>query len=190
MSKAKDLIPRIIDASDKKEAIEVLNDVLAALHLTHKYTDMVKLKDELEEEKENFERILHGYDMSDKTIDDMLNCRLSLNFLFRTITDKFSFEINKTKIYFEENKSTVKADSIKYLKLDQEATEIFNAKSATALKDVIGYAPQMREYTTLYAIAYGLYKELDGLLNSIRQFIDYLASAIKNEQIIKMQDAK
>lgn len=189
-SKAIDLIPKIISAQTKTDAIKVLNDTLVALHLTNKYTDLVKLKDELEEYEDRFIVITDAYEKSPKTVEDMLNTRLSLNFLYRDTVDTFSFKINSQKIYWDEKKTEIRGQSILRLRNNSEIQESFKTKSTSALRDIIGLDVGYREYITNAAISYGLYQQLINFLNSIRQFIDYLASAIKNEHIVQQQDAK
>lgn len=189
-SKAIDLIPKIISAQTKTDAIKVLNDTLVALHLTNKYTDLVKLKDELEEYEDRFIVITDAYEKSPKTVEDMLNTRLSLNFLYRDTVDTFSFKINSQKIFWEEKKTAVRGESLLRLRHDEKIQESFKTKSTSALRDIVGLDDGYQEYITNSSLSYGLYQQLMNFLNSIRQFIDYLASAIKNEHIIQQQDVK
>lgn len=190
MSKAKDLLPKIIEATTKKEAIEVLHDVLEALYLTNNYTDIVRIKDALGESKERYGRITDEYNDSGRSIEVMMKTRTELNFLYRDISDKFSFDINRLKIFYEECKTSVRAESMKNLKGDTEIQAIFNAKSTSSLRDIVGLSDTYREFIANYSIAYGLFKDLEVLLNSIRMFIDLLASGIKNEQSIIIKDAR
>lgn len=190
MSKAKDLIPKIVDANSKEKAIEILYEVLNALHLSNNYTDIVKLKDDLEEEKTRYKKITDEYEKSNRSMEIMLETRTRLNFLFRDINDKFSFEVNKLKIYYEERKTSVRAESMKNIKDDKEVQEMFNAKSTSAIRDIMGLSPLYVEYTASNSIAYGLYKELDTLLTSIRMFVDLLASEISKEKIILTKDVR
>lgn len=190
MSKAKELIPKIINASDKQEAIEVLHDVLKALHLTNSYTDLVNLKDGLIDYEERYRTITDGFEKSKKTVEDMLNARLALNFLYRDISDNFTFAINSQKIFWEEKKTAVRGESILKLRHDEKVQESFKTKSTSALRDIVGLDESYKEYITNASISYGLYQQLINFLNSIKQFIDYLASAIKNEHLIQQQDAK
>ena len=190
MSKAKDLLPGIIEASTSKEAIEVLHEVLEALHLTNSYTDLVKIKDGLQEEKERYNEISDNYQKSEKTLEDMVKTRTELNFCYRDISDKYSFEVYKHKIYWEEVKTSVRAESIKKLKEDQEIQKMFNTKSTSAIRDIVGLDSSYKSYISNASISYGLYQELNTLLNSIRMFIDLLASSIKNEQIVLQKDVR
>ena len=190
MSKAKDLLPGIIGASTNKEAIEMLHEVLEALHLSSNYTDLIKIKDELQLKKDEYKLITLEYDSSDMKIEDMLNTRKNTAFLYRDVSDSFSYKVNFQKIFWEEKKSNVRAQSMKNLKNNPEAQEIFNAKSTSALRDIVGIDDSYQEYIVNASISYALYQELINFLNSIRQFIDYLASAIKNEQLIKQHDVK
>lgn len=189
-NKSKDLIPKIINAGTKKEAIEVLNDVLEALYLTNNYTDIVRLKDSLTEYKERYRKLTDKYEKSDRDIQSMLGTRTDLNFLYRDISDKFSFDINRLKIFYEECKTSVRAESMKNLKADTEIQEIFNAKSTSSLRDIVGLSDTYREFIANYSIAYGLFKDLETLLTSVRMFTDLLASSIKTEQTILMKDVK
>lgn len=190
MSKAKELLPKIMEATSKTEAIEVLHSVLQALYLTNNYTDIVALKDRLKEKEEEYSTITNNYESSEKELSDMIDTRTSLNFLYRDISDSFTFDVNRLKIFYEEQKSSIRALAIKDLKEDVEAQEMFNAKSTSALRDVMGYSSIYREFTANYSIAYGLYKNLETLLNSIRMFIDLMSSTIKTEQLILQKDAK
>ena len=190
MSKAKDLLPQIRKASTNTETIEVLHKVLEALHLTNSYTDLVKLKDGLQEEKDRFNSITDGYNKSEKTLEDMLNTRTALNFCYRDISDNYSFEVDKHKVFWEESKTSVRAESMRKLKDDQEVQKIFSTKSASAVTDIVGLDSGYKSYISNASISYGLYQELNTLLNSIRMFIDLLASAIKTEHIIQQKDVK
>ena len=120
----------------------------------------------------------------------MLNTRLALTFLYRDVSDKFSFNINSKKIYFEEMKTSQRAESMKNLRHNDDVQKTFKATSASALRDIVGLDDEYKEYITNASISYGLYQQLGNFLNGIRQFVDYLASAIKTEQQIKQQDAK
>lgn len=190
MSKAKDLLPKIIQASNNQEAIRTLNDVLEALHLSNSYTDLVKIKDGLQEEKEKYNVITDNYNNSEKLLENMILTRTELNFSYRNISDKYSFEIYKHKIYWEEVKTSVRAESIKKLKEDEDIQKMFNTKSTSGLRDIVGLDSSYKSYISNASISYGLYQELNTLLNSIRMFIDLLASSIKNEQIVLQKDVK
>lgn len=190
MSKAAELLPKMVEVKNKTEALEVLYQILQSLHLTNNYTDLVKIKDELEEKKTDFHSITDAYGKSEKTLQALMDYRQHLSFLYRDVVDQFSFKINKNKIYFEEARGTIKADSYKSLKDNEELQAEFGLKSKTALKDFLHYSEIYREYTANYSIAYALYKELDGLLNSIKQFIDLISGQIRLELNIQNQDVK
>lgn len=190
MSKAKELLPKIIGATNNKQAVEVLHLLLESLYLTNDYTDIVKLKDKLTDYKDNYRTITDTYEQSKRTIEDMLNCRTNLNFLYRDTSDAMSFDVNRLKIFYEEAKTSVRGESLKNLKEDKAIQETFNAKSTSALRDIVGISGKYQEYIANYSISYGLYKDLEALLNSIRMFLDLLSSAIKNEQLILQKDIK
>ena len=188
--RATELIPKIKTASTNEEAIAVLHDVLTSLYLTNNYTNLIALKDRLAVEKNRFREITDEYEFSEKTMQDMTETRGKLNFLYRDVSDELSFDINRSKIYFEEYKTSVRAESMKVLKEDKEIQEMFGAKSTSALRDIVGIAGSYKEYISNASVSYGLYQELNNILNSIRMFIDLLSGSIKNEQIILMKDAK
>lgn len=189
-SKAKELLPKIIEAKSNAEAIEALHFILEALHLSNNYTDLVKVRDSLAEEKQRFIEITESYNTSDKDIDVMMKFRKDLNFMYRDISDKFSYVVNKNKIFFEEQKTSVRAEAMKNLKENKEAQEIFKTKSTSGLRDIVGFDGLYQEYISNASISYGLYQELGNILNSIRMFIDLVASQIKHEQLILQKDVK
>lgn len=189
-NKARELLPKIVNASTNTEAIETLHFILEALHLSNNYTDLVKVRDGLAEEKQNYVDITNSYNQSEQSIEDMMKCRKDLNFLYRDISDKFSYVVNKNKIFFEEQKTSVRAEAMKNLKENAEAQEIFKTKSTSGLRDIVGFDGVYQEYISNAAISYGLYQELSSVLNSIRMFIDLVASQIKHEQLILQKDVK
>lgn len=190
MSKSKELIPKIINASDKNEAVEILHDVLELLHLSDSYTNLVKVRDDLAEQKQIFREITDAYNSTDKTIDVMMTFRKDLNFLYRDISDKFSYIVNKQKIFFEEEKTSVRAKSMENLRNNKEAQEIFKTKSVTGLRNIVGFDASYQEYISNAAVSYGLYQELSSILNSIRMFVDMVAGQIKYEQLVLQKDVK
>ena len=82
MSKARDIIPKIIKSSNKSEALVVLNDILEALHLSESYTNLIKIRDSFSEKKQEYVDITDEYNSSPQTIEDMLEARKYLNFLY------------------------------------------------------------------------------------------------------------
>lgn len=95
MSKAAELLPKMVEVKNKTEALEVLYQILQSLHLTNNYTDLVKIKDELEEKKTAFHSITDAYGKSEKTLQTLMDYRQHLSFLYRDVVDQFSFKINK-----------------------------------------------------------------------------------------------
>mgnify|MGYP003583717058 FL=1 len=190
MSKARDIIPKIIKSSNKSEALVVLNDILEALHLSESYTNLIKIRDNFSEKKQEYVDITDEYNSSPQTIEDMLEARKYLNFLYRDISDQFSYIINKNKILFEEEKTSVRAESMKRLKEDATVQEMFKTKSTSGLRDIVGLDDGYKEYIANASISYGLYQELNSILTSIRMFIDFLASSIRAEQLINEKDIK
>lgn len=176
--KAGELIPKIIEANTKEKAIEVLNDTLEALYLTNNYTQLVHLKDSLSGYEKQFKDVSNVYRslVSPRRFEDVHAIRVDLNFLYRDIVDELDFEINRLKIYWEEQKTVVRASSMVSLKEDEDFQSKIKANSTSALRDIVGADDGYKEFVSLASISYGLYQNLRDLLNSIRQMTDSLAS--------------
>lgn len=190
MSKTSELIPKIKEAKTNEDALAIMHGLLEALHLTNNYTDLVKLKTKFDESKSEYEKIINEYKNSEKDMEVLLNTRSTLNFFYIDVFSNFSFEINKNKIYWEEHKTVTRAKAMERLKDNEEFQKVFKTKSTSGIRDVMGYDEGYQEFVAIYSMSYGFYKELESYLTSIRMMIDYLASAIKNEQIILQKDAK
>jgi hypothetical protein len=190
VKKSEKLIPKIIEAKTREEAIQVLLDTLEDLHLSTSYTEMVRLRDRVEYYQDRFKKEIGGLS-GDAIIEyeALNNIRLTLSFLYREIQDELSAPINSNKIYYEEVKTARRAEGLEEL-LDSETAERFKAKSASALRDIVGASKSYKEYAAEYAIAYGNYKTLESLLNSIRLTLDSIASREKRELIILSKDVK
>lgn len=176
--KAGELIPKIISADTKEKAIEVLNDTLEALYLTNNYTQLVHLKDSLNGYEVKYKEISNEYRSLDspRRFNDVHGIRVDLNFLYRDIVDELDFEINRLKIYYEEQKTVVRASSMVSLKEDEDFQSKIKANSTSALRDIVGADDGYKEFVSLASISYGLYQNLRDLLNSIRLMTDSLAS--------------
>jgi hypothetical protein len=76
------------------------------------------------------------------------------------------------------------------LKDNEDVSGKFKAKSASALRDIIGGDSGYKEYVSLASISYGLWQELGKVLESIRLFTDTMASMAKREMTIDVKDVK
>jgi len=190
--KAEPLVSKIIAATTREQAVEVLNDTLESLHLTSNYTTLVHLKDELASFAAQYKEVSDHYRelAFPREYDDLHQLRIDLNFIYRDITDALSFEINKLYMYYRERKTVTRADSIMNLRNNEDFQSVFKTKSASAIRDYMGFDPTYNEWTTCNALAYGLYKQLESTLNSIRQMIDLIAAESKRALIIATKDAK
>lgn len=190
--KATILVPQIIAARTNEEAIEVLKNTLKVLNLSADYVDLNNTKYILDDFSNQFKEISNRYKelSSPKSFNDIQEIRIDLNFLFRDIVDALSFSINQNKIYFEEQKSVVRAESMLHIADDEIIQGKVKAKSTGSLRDIYGAAEGTKEYVNLAAISYGLYKGLETLLNSIRMLTDSLASESKYLLSVEVKDAK
>lgn len=191
MKKSGDLLPKIIGAKTREESIHVLNKILQALHLSTSYLEMVRLQDRVEHYQREFKTVCSQLDneVRDNSYEYMNNIRKELSFLYRDIQDELSHPINSNKIYYEEIKTARRADALEEL-IDSEEAKKYNAKSASALREILGASKSYREYATEYAIAYGNYKTLEALLSSIKLTIEAIASKEKRELYILNSDVK
>ncbi|MEX0595829.1 MAG: hypothetical protein WD512_04945 [Candidatus Paceibacterota bacterium] len=189
MKKSGELVPKIIEAKTKEEAIQVLSDTLDALYLSTSYTEMVYLRDKLETYQKKVKEV--SIPLKENIIEyDVLNgTRLSLSFLYRDIQDDLSADINANKIFYEEIKTSRRAESMQELMGSEEA-EKFNAKSTNQIKEIVGASKSYKQYASEYAIAYGNYKTLETLLGSIKLLLDAVASRERKELFILQKDAK
>lgn len=189
-NKSKELIPLIQKATTKDEAIKVLYEVLDALHMTSSYTEMVALKDKLGEYKDEYKKITSAYEKSDQSYKETDNTRGQLNFLMVNLTDELSFQVNKTKIYYENLRTQIRSESIQDIGQDEVLKKTMNVKSISAIEKIYGIQDSYKEYVVNYSMAYGIYKDLGNLLESIKLFTDLLASRISMERVILMKDQK
>src|SRR5690606_27246929 len=147
-----------------------------ALYLTNNYTQLVHLKDSLNSYEKHYREISDAYRslVSPRRFEDVHGIRVDLNFLYRDIVDELDFEINRLKIYYEEIKTSVRAESMLSLKEDEDFQSKIKANSTSALRDIVGADNSYKEFVSLASISYGLYQNLRDLLNSIRLMTDSL----------------
>lgn len=187
--KSATLIPKIIQAGNTEQAITVLNEVISALNLSGDYLELVSLRNELSEYQEKFNNICDNC-VNEYNMTILNNVRIELSFLYREISDKLVFPINRAKIYHEENKTVVRGTSMLSIKNDEKIQGVIKATSTTALRDIVGLTDGYKDSVACISLSYGLYKNLDSLLTGIRLFIDSIASRINTEKIIQMKDVK
>lgn len=190
--KSKILVPQIIAAKTEEEAIVVLKETLKVLNLTTDYVDLNNIKYILNGFESKYKEISEQYRnlSTPKNYEDVHEIRVDLNFLFRDITDEVVFDINKNKIYFEEQKTVQRAESMIQLREDEKFQGKIKATSTSALRDIYGAAEGTKEFVNLAAISYGLYKNLESLLNSIRMTTDSISSEEKYLLAVAIKDVK
>lgn len=193
--KSADLIPLIIKAVDKDSAVDVLNKTLEYLHLTSDYVTLVNLKDRMEFYQSQYDEIIQHYKSLSfpRSYQDLAQVRDELSFTYRDIQDELSFEVNKLKILFgEDRKATVRAESMISAKENEELKKTNNNKplSLSSLDRVYGISDEYQEYMNLYALAYGLYHGLMNILASIRLMSDSVASQAAHSLTVLQKDAK
>ena len=194
-NKARELVPLIIEAKTEEDAINVLNESLKLLHLTSDYVSLVYLKDKLEEFQAEYKEIVNNYREIPfpRPYESLAETRDNLSFLYVQIQDELSFEINKCKIYWgEDKKATVRAESMVDAKDNEDLVKANNGKvlSLSSLDRVYGISGEYQEYMNLYSISYGMYQSLLSLLSSIRIMTDSVASQSSHALMILTKDAK
>lgn len=192
MKKADQVIPQIIAAKNNKEAIAAIKKTMQLLHLTSDYVSLNNLKTQLEKFEADYKKIERKYRelASPRIYEDIHEIRTTLNFLYRDASDILSFEISKNKIYWEERKSILRADSILEMSEDENIQSKVKAKSTSALRDIYGASSSMKEFNNLYSIAYGLFKNLETFFNSLRMLSDSIASEERYILTVLQKDVK
>jgi len=190
--KSEKLVPLIINAKTEQDAVEVLKQTLKILNLTSDYVELNNLKYELNDFEAKFKKVADSYKElgTPKRYIDVHTIRVELNFLYRDITDALAFSINQNKIYFEEQKTVVRAESMLELRDDEALQDKVKAKSTSALRDIYGAAEGTKEFVNLASISYGLYKNLETLLNGVRMLTDSIASEEKYLLMVETRDVK
>lgn len=183
------LIPLIVEAANNEQAITVLNEVLKTLHFSSDYLELVSLKDRLDEYASKFNSICSTCAV-ETDIAVLNNMRIELNFLYREISDSLVFEINKSKIFFEEHKTIVRASGMIEIRDNEVLQGKIKATSTTALRDIVGLSDEYKENVACISISYGLFKQLEAILNGIKMMTDSLASKTNYERIILTKDVK
>lgn len=192
MKKSTQLIPLIVEAQNKEQAINVLREMLASLYLTTEYIEITKLKDTLEEYKAQYAEVVDKYKELGEVrhYTQVHDIRTELNFLMRDITDNLVFDINRLKVYYEEYKTIQRAESMKSLKSNEELQKQIKATSTSALRDIVGADEDYNSYVTTASISYGLYIELRYLLSNIEQFTNSLSSEERYLLQVEAKDVK
>lgn len=190
--KSEKFISQIVEANTREGAIDILKAVMEDLYLSSGYVTLVHLKDKLSTFKLEYTYSSDLYKTLEtpRRYEDVHQIRVDLNFLYRDIADELSFEINRLKIFYEEAKTTTRAEAILSLSGNEEVQKKVKATSASALRDIVGADDVYKEYVNLASISYGLYQDLLNTLTSIRQMIDSIASEEKVLFEIEKRDVK
>jgi len=180
MKKSKILIPMIQNASSTDEAIQVIIKTLELLDLSVEYSTLKERKELLETFRDEFKEVELSYRElgAPRAFNDIHEIRLELSYLYTRMSDELTYDVNRYKVYWEEFKTVARANSMLELAQDKEIQGKIKATSTSALRDIYGASDKMVEYTQMYSMAYGLWKELDSLATSITN----LANAIAAEE--------
>lgn len=191
MEKSAALIPLIIGADNEDKAIDVLNKTVEALHLSQSYYHLVELKDSLDGFQQRFKDIRNRVKAlpTPRAYQHLHELRMELNFLHMEANDELAFEINKSKIFHEERKTVIRAESMEDLAKDEEFQKTIKAKSPSALRDVVGASSIYKQYASMASVSYGLYSEFHKMMESIKLLTDSLASECKHALHVEQKDA-
>lgn len=180
--KSAELIPKIVGATTQKEAVETLQAILEALHLKNTYVDLMGLKDTLGELEMQFKDMRKEYRELPvpKTYSSVQDIRTKLSLLYTDIVDTLDFDVNRLKVYYEEKKTQIRAESMISLKEDEAFQGKIKASSPSSLRDIVGADESYKEYIVLASISYGLWSNLKSLLSGIKLLTDSLSSETRN----------
>lgn len=196
MKKSKELIPIIMGAETREEAIEALRKTVEALHLSDDELHLISLKDRMNEFQAEFKAIVKRVKDLNFNFDSetSLELRLECNFLYQQISDEIVFEINKAKVLYEERKTIYRAEGLAELRNDEALLEELNPGkkkiSDTALRDNLGKSKTYSRYTNRAGFSYGLYKEVHSLLEGINNLSNSLSSVTRHRQEVERRDAR
>lgn len=177
-NKSKELIPLIIEANDAEGAISVLKEVMDNLYITEDYVEIMRITDRIREMKDDFDRIVAPIKNMERTMENIIEVRTNLTFLYKDVINEFSFDVNKAKIFEEEFKTAERGKALTRLSINKDILEQFNMKkpSASTLRDVLGLDDKYSEYIHRLSQSYANYKTLESFLISIRDFINLTSS--------------
>ena len=121
MKKSKDLIPKIISASNHDEAVVVLNEVLETLNLSQNYHHLAALKNKLDVRQSELQDVINKYKALSlpKSYESLHEIRMEIGFLYQATNDELSYDINRLKIFHEERKTEARAAAMMDLKNDK-----------------------------------------------------------------------
>lgn len=190
--KSEDLIPQIIEAKDKSDAIEVMRNVLSILNFSNEYAEISKLANELEEDKDYFTALTDTIEDCKGDIQKLFDMKIKLNYFYRDMGDKYKFKAHLWKIFWQEVKTQRRAEAMSRLKEDPDILESMSIKSASAsaLREIIGADAGYQEFIKTYPLAEGFQKSVDNFLDVIYQFTNTVASMIAFEKNVEMKDQK
>lgn len=190
--KNEDLIPQIIEAKDKQDAITVMKSVLQILNFSNDYVEISKLANELEEDKEYFTALTDSIEDCKGNIQKLFDMKVKLNYFYRDMGDKYKFKAHKWKIFWQEVKTQRRAEAMANIKESPDILESMSIKSASAsaLREIIGADSGYQEYIKTYPLAEALQKSVDNFLDVIYQFTNTVASMIAFEKNVELKDQK
>lgn len=190
--KSEDLIPQIIEAKDKSDAVEVMKNVLNILNFSNEYAEISKLANELEEDKDYFTALTDSIEDCKGDIHKLFDMKLKLNYFYRDTGDKYKFKAHQWKIFWQEVKTQRRAEAMANIKENPDILESMSIKSASAsaLREIIGADAGYQEFIKTYPLAEGFQKSVDNFLDVIYQFTNTVASMIAFEKNVEMKDQK
>lgn len=191
MQKAPIFIDRIIEAKNESGAVQILIDIAKELGIDKSYSGLVLVKDRLKVYQVAFKATRSRLDVSIPDLDLLLDVRREVAFAYNEIVDELSSTVNASKIEFgEDARKLAKGKSYIEVMNDDELKEKVGSKTATVLKEMIGTTDTYINWLNCNKLSYANWNTYRGMLESWKLFNDYLAGAIRNEQTIRITDAK
>jgi len=190
MSKAKEIIERIVVAKDFGEAKAIVIDLMTELNMREDYSALMYQHNALKGFQSDFKELQDSYiALGDiKNYSAVNTVRTNCSFLYREISDALSSKVNFAKKFHEEGKTVSRAKARQDLISKEEKDA--KKRSETLIREYIGESDVYDEWVKLNAMAYANYQELISLLESIRLFSDALASESRGLYMIESKDVK
>ena len=188
--KAELYIEKIVEADDEEKAVDILIDIAKDLGIDKRYSALISTKERLAVYQDQFKKTRTRVDVSVPSVELLIDVRREISFAYNSIVDELSSKINEDKIAWgEESRKIAKGEA--YLQvMDNEEIKGKVGKAVASLKEVAGTSESYVNWVNCHKVSYANWATYRSILDSWKLYLDYLASAIKNEHTIKIQDQK
>ena len=183
------VLESVINASNKKEAVEAIKFIMESLHITGNYQSMFAMGEDMEAKSAEVAKLQreHLQMPTPRNHEAVQEMRTKANFLYREIVDLYVKSVVSLKKVLEEEKRVVEIDAIEYVR---DNPETFKDVNKSNIRGFIGGAPVFKKWLKDNAVAYANYKYLERTLEATKAFVDSLASELRSLGNVEQNDVK